>query len=119
MPHISLASSEVIKRRLFRAREHLQCLNVQSSNMTTVFLIAQASYEFCRGFNLPAVKHIEGVLATLYHADAIQNLTTAIDYDLTLFALDRDPEEAVVAAQEIMQACHQIPLPASPTARHP
>lgn len=120
MPRITQATSEIIKRRLFRAREHLQCLDVLSSDLTALFGIAQASYEFCRAFNLPAVKHIEGAPDSRYLADAIQNFTTIIEYDITLFVLDREFEEAVVTAQTIMQACHQIPLPeAPPSPLHP
>ena len=119
MPHISLATSEVIKRRLFRAREHLQCLNVLTSDMTTLFAIAQASYELCRGFNLPAVKHIDGLPVSLYHEDAIQNFTTVINYDITLLVIDRDPEESVAAVSEILHTCQEIQLPAAPPSRHP
>ncbi len=118
MPHISLATSEVIKRRLFRAREHLQSLGVIQTAMP-IFAIAQASYELCSGLKLPAVKHIDGLLAPLYLADAITNLTTAIDFELTALALDRDPEEVLAAASEILHTCQEIELPAAPPSHHP
>lgn len=119
MPAISPALSEIIKRRLFRAREHLLSVMLITLTEQTLFPLAQASYEICSGLKLPAVKHIPGLAAALYLGDALANLTTVIDFDLGLLTLDRDPDEVVIAAQAIMQACHQIPLPEKPASRHP
>lgn len=118
MPPISLATSEIIKRRLFRAREHLQSLG-GTGNVLALTQIVWSSYEFCRGLKLPAVRAEAYTSVTRATGDAIQNLTAAIDYDLPRLPIDRDPGEVALAAQAILQACHEIPLPGSLAAHHP
>jgi hypothetical protein len=119
MPKLSLASSEVIKRRFFRSREHLQCLDIHDKHLPKEVIagIATATYEVCRGMKLPAVKHerLGAVEMLAFRADALHNLTTLIDYDLTEIDLDAEAaEEAALAAMELMSAVIAIPLPAHP-----
>ncbi len=113
MPQVSLATSEVIKRGLFRARERLQSIGAPPADFPT-HLLANASYELCRGFRIPAVKHESGAAPALHLADTISNFTTVIDIDITQIALDFDPEEAVLAVSELLYDCQRIPLPDAP-----
>ncbi len=116
MPYLSLAQSEIIKRRLFRAREHLQCVAPAPAEPASLQRIAHSTYEFTRALKLPAVKHIEGQSAVVYREDAITNLTTAIDYNITLLPLDEPGvgDEAVTAADELLRAVQAIPIPVLP-----
>lgn len=117
MPRISLALSEIIQRRLFRAREHLQGLD-PSVSRESVKIIADASYEITRGLRLPAVRHDLGEHRTnVFLDDAVINLTTVLDYELIQIELEvGTAEEVVTAAQELMTAVQQLPLRASPQA---
>ncbi|HMG13783.1 MAG TPA: hypothetical protein VK571_11415, partial [Gemmatimonadaceae bacterium] len=65
MPRISLALSEVIKRRLFRCREHIQCCNTQALE-GSVHNLSLATYEIARGLNLPGVRREAGEKTSLY-----------------------------------------------------
>lgn len=116
MPTISPALSEIIKRHLFRAREHLQCFDAPSDDIGEVFQhVAQATYEFNRGMKLPAVKHLEGQPGSVYRDDAVRNFSIVIDVDLT--QLEMPPgqvEQAVTAAREICSCTQAVPLPERP-----
>ncbi len=116
MPYLSLAQSEIIKRRLFVAREHLQCVAPAPAEPASLQLIANATYEFTRALKLPAVKHIEGQSAVVYREDAIVNLTTAIDYNLTIVPFNElgVGDEAITAAAELLRAVQAIPRPVLP-----
>lgn len=117
MPKLNLAVSEVIKRRLFRTREHMQCLG-SALPKETAAQVAAATYEFCRAMKLPAVKHerLGAIEMPAFRADALRNLTTVIDYNLTEIDLDAEAaEEAELAAQELLGAVQAIPLPAHPS----
>ncbi len=120
MPHISFALSDIIKRRAFRAREHLECCSPDALG-ARIQGIAQSSYEIARGLELPSVRREYFEPAHLYARaaleDALSNLTTVIDCDLTQIELRRDPDEVVVAVQALMTAVHTIPLPSVPPAR--
>jgi hypothetical protein len=116
---IPLPSSEIIKRRLFRARERLQCLG-GTGNVTVLTQIVRSSYEFNRALKLNAIT--AGSYSSIARAtgDIIQNLTIVIDYDLTQVEVEPDQlEEAIKVAQAIMQAVQTIPLPSVPPARYP
>lgn len=118
MPMISLELSEIIKRRLFRAREHLQCLGgsiLADLDRDKIALFAAATYLFNQELKLPAVKHMDQPLL-LHYDDALMNLTTVIDFDLTQLQIQNGDaaEQAVIAAQEMLRSIQTIPLPARP-----
>lgn len=117
---IPLPTSEIIKRRLFRAREHLQSLG-GTGNVLILAEVVHSTYDFNRAMKLPAVTSDTYSSITRATGDAIQNLTTVIDYDLTQVDLDAlfDLDDAIVAAQAIMQAVQTIPLPSVPPSRYP
>ena len=114
---IPLPTSEIIKRRLFRAREHLQSLG-GTGNALVLTQIVHSSYEFARALKLSAVRSGTYTSVTRATGDAIQNLTTILDFDLTTVDLDA-LDDAIVAAQAIMQAVQTIPLPSAPPSRYP
>lgn len=116
---IPLPTSEIIKRRLFRAREHLQSLGGTSSALVLTQVV-HTTYEFNRALKLPAITAEAYSSVTRATGDAIQNLTTVIDFDLP--QLEIDPallDEAVIAAQHVLQAVQTIPLPSAPPPRYP
>lgn len=116
---IPLPTSEIIKRRLFRAREHLQSL-AGTSPVHVLSEVVHTTYEFNRALKLPAVRHETYSSVTRATGDAIQNLTTVIDFDLTQLEIDSDRlDESVIAAQHLMQAIQSIPLPSAPPPRYP
>lgn len=115
MPLISLALSEIIKRRLFRAREHLECCRSEVKAPHIEWVTA-ATYEINRELKLPAVRRESGAATSLFVEDAITNLTTVIDFDLTQIVITGNPDEVVIAAQELMTAIQTIPLPKAPQA---
>jgi len=114
MPRVSQAQSEIIKRRIFRAREHIECLGdpPDPEHIERLGALAEATYQFTRGFRLPSVKHLTTLKASEHRADALTNLTTVIDHDLTRLEIDSGAaEEAIIAAEEMLRAAHGIPLP--------
>lgn len=118
MPPISASLSEIIKRRLFRAREHLLCLGpLSGAEAHLVENFATATYEYNQGLRLPSVKHLEGADAQTYREDAIRNLSTVIDIDLSQVEIPHSEtvEQAVAAAGEMLRAIQTIPLPAQPS----
>ena len=115
MPRISLALSEIIKRRLFRAREHLECCD-EVTLEPHIENLSIATYEIARAFGLPAVRSsAPDTQAAAHIADAHRNLTTVIDIDLTTIDNVEDPELVVQASQELMAALQIIPLPSLPS----
>jgi hypothetical protein len=117
MPRISLALSEIIKRSLFRIREHLGCLTPTEID-NHAEMIAMLSFEVAHELGLPAVRSTAPNTPVEYHvADALRNLTTMIDSDLHDLNFSGDPEEIVKACRELLADVHKIPLPAAPPAR--
>jgi hypothetical protein len=110
----SLAVTEIIKRRLFRAREHLESCTLETV-APHLESILEMTYEYNRALGLPAVRHTEGAKPEEHLEDALMNLTTVIDFDLTQVTLYTATEDAAVnAAQEMMAGIQTIPLPETP-----
>jgi hypothetical protein len=108
MPRMTLAQSEIVKRRLVRTREHIARLD--SSTFAAIGCFSFVTYEIASGLGLPAVRHLESATAGQHQEDALTNLSTIIEFDLTLLDLSRDPEECVLAAQELMTAVQQVSI---------
>ncbi len=104
MHHISRTTDDTLKQIFrttiegLRARGHL-------AEPGRIAQVAWATYELARGFDLPSVKHLEGVSPELYVEDAVANLTTLLSYDLTVFLVEGDEREIETAAVELAKAC--------------
>jgi hypothetical protein len=116
MPRISPALSEIIKNSLFRAREHLECLDPMAADLHAE-LLSTITYEIARSLGIAAVYSNSASPVIEHLSDAIQNLTSIIDFDITGLEFEGDPEEVVRASRELMGAVHTIPLPAQPPAK--
>jgi hypothetical protein len=113
MTTLTPQQAETIKAHFFRCREHLDCAArtaVLVGHKTAMQQIARSTYEICRGFRLSAIKHPADTGLILYYDDAVHNLTTLIDFDLSPLKID-SPEDALMAAVELESFVKLIPLP--------
>lgn len=112
MPEISPASSQVIKNRFQRARVHLGRVSYKCP-VIDLRLIANATYDFNRALGLSAVKHGDDASPGSLLGDAIANLDTVLEMDLTLVHVTSppiNPDDVITATAQILRGVLALPV---------